>query len=159
MDRRIISFFSSSDIFDHMVTRQLSHIKSNWELTWDKKEEKFEQEEDSYAEIINELLTELSLLQPPKSYHDNEDELAEDCKQYLRWPIFKSGKFWRGMEYVSILEQGGFSDEDQKNLCLSIAGRIRAAINRHQFHFDDMEKSHQKILADVIAIILYHRSE
>ncbi|EBF8391669.1 hypothetical protein NBB52_05625 [Salmonella sp. NW1172] len=60
---------------------------------------------------------------------------------------------------MSILEQGGFSDEDQKNLCLSIAGRIRAAINRHQFHFDDMEKSHQKILADVIAIILYHRSE
>ncbi|EAV1383811.1 hypothetical protein EVD11_26205, partial [Salmonella enterica] len=124
-----------------------------------KKEEKFEQEEDSYAEIINELLTELSLLQLPKSYHDNEDELAEYCKQYLRWPIFKSGTFWRGMEYVSILEQGGFSDEDQKNLCLSIAGRIRAAINRHQFHFDDMEKSHQKILADVIAIILYHRSE
>lgn len=40
MDRRIISFFSSSDIFDHMVTRQLSHIKSNWELTWDKKRRK-----------------------------------------------------------------------------------------------------------------------
>ncbi|HIH4317910.1 TPA: hypothetical protein ACYSBI_001850 [Morganella morganii] len=159
IDRRILNFFGSSDMFDRMVTRQLSHIKGNWELTWNNQEDKFDLEENSYAEIINNLLAELSMLEPPGCYHDNEDQLAEYCKESLNWPIYKVGKFWRGMEYVSILEQGGFSDECQTNLCLSITGRLTAAINRNQLHFDDMERSHQNILANVIAIILYHRSE
>ncbi len=158
MDNRVLTFFSASDIFDHMVTRQLSHIKSNWELTWDDIEEQFEVEENSYASTLNDLLIELSLLEPPRAYHDNEDQLAEYCKENLNWPIYKEGRFWRGMEYVSILEQGGFDDEEQKNLCLSVAGRLEAALVREQLHFDEMEESHQKILADVMAIILYHRS-
>jgi hypothetical protein len=37
------------------------------------------------------------------------------------------------------------------------AGRIHAAIDRGQLHFDDMEWSHQVILAGVLAAILYHR--
>lgn len=159
IDRRILIFFGLSNMFDHMVTRQLSHIKENWELTWNNKENMFNPEENSYAEIINNLLIELSNLAPPSNYHDNEDKLAEYCKDSLNWPIYKVGKFWRGMEYVCILEQGSFNDENQINLLLSIAGRLRAAINRNQLNFDDIEKSHQKILADVIAIILYHRSE
>lgn len=158
MDQRVLNFFRLSDVFDHMVTRQLSHIKSNWELTWDREHEKFESEEDSYADIINELILEISNIEPPKVYHDNEDQLAEYCRDSLNWKILKDGKRWKGMEYVSILEQGGFDDVQQRNLCLSVSGRLRAAIIRGQLNFDDMEESHQRILADVIAIILYHRS-
>ena len=56
-----------------------------------------------------------------------------------------------------MLEQGGFNDIDEKNLVLSACGRVKAAIDRGQLHFDDMEKFHRKMLADVLAIILYHR--
>ncbi len=63
----------------------------------------------------------------------------------------------RGDSYTVILEQGGFDDEDQQNLILAAAGRIIAAINYNQLHFDDMEKGHRNMLAEVLAIILYHR--
>jgi glycyl-tRNA synthetase len=36
------------------VLRQLSHIKHNWELVWDDENEKYEPEEDSYAEKLNQ---------------------------------------------------------------------------------------------------------
>ena len=48
MDKRIKDFFNWSDSFDYLVTRQLSHIRSNWELTWNHEEEEYESEEDSY---------------------------------------------------------------------------------------------------------------
>ena len=41
------------------------------------------------------------------------------------------------------LEQGGFSDDDQQNLLIAAAGRIKVAIDYNQLHFDDMEKGHQ----------------
>jgi hypothetical protein len=141
-----------------MVTRQLSHIRGNWELTWDHDEEKYEPEEESYAEIINDLIIELSELDPPLKYHDNEDRLAEYCKSTLKWNINKVGNRWVGSDYASVLEQGGFNDLDQKNLCLAACGRVKAALNRGQEHFDDMEEFHRKMLANVLAIILYHRS-
>lgn len=159
MDERIKEFFSWSDLFDYMVTRQLSHIRGNWELTWDHAEEMYEPEEDSYAEMINDLVIELSNLNPPLKYHDNEDRLAEYCKESLNWDIKKVGRRWVGSEYASILEQGGFRDVDGKNLCLAACGRVKAALDRGQLHFDDMEESHRKMLADVVAIILYHRGE
>ena len=157
MDQKVIDFFKWSGSLDRMVTRQLSHVRANWELTWDHEEEKYEPEEDSYAEMINELVVELSKLTPPQKYHDNEDCLAEYCKQGLNWNITKVGNRWVGSEYVVILEQGGFRDINEKNLCLAASGRVKAAIDHGQLHFDDMEESHRKILADVIAIILYHR--
>ena len=159
MDERIKEFFNWSDLFDYMVTRQLSHLRGNWELTWDHAEEKYEPEEDSFAELINELVVELSKLDPPSKYHDNEDCLAEYCRGSLNWDIKKIGSRWVGSDYVSILEQGGFKDTNEKNLCLAACGRVKAALVRGQLHFDDMEESHRKILADVMAIILYHRSQ
>ena len=39
----------------------------------------------------------------------------------------------------------------------AVSGCIKAPINHGQRHFDDIEQSHQKILADVLTIILYHR--
>lgn len=159
MDERIKDFFSWSDLFDYMVTRQLSHIKGNWELTWDHAEKEYEPEEDSYAEKINELVEELSKLDPPSRYHDNEDRLAEYCKESLNWNIKKVGGRWVGSDYASILEQGGFKDIDETNLCIAACGRVKAALDRGQMHFDDMEEFHRKMLSDVVAIILYHRSD
>ena len=158
MDSRFVEFFGWSDLLDHMVTRQLAHIRENWELTWDHKIKKYESEEESYADLINELVLELSDIEPPEKYHDNEDRLAEYCKASLNWDIRKIGNRWVGSSYASILEQGSFKDWNQKDLCLAASGRIKAALHRGQMHFDDMEEFHRKMLADVIAIILYHRS-
>jgi len=157
MDKKIKDFFAWSNLFDYMVTRQLSHIRGNWELTWDHEEKQYEPEENSYAEMINNFIIEISNLKPPAKYHNNEDRLAEYCKKNLNWDIKKVGNHWVGSDYASILEQGGFNDIDEYNLCLAACGRIKAALERGQMHFDDMEESHRKMLADVIAIILFHR--
>ena len=153
------SFFLQSIVFDHQVVRPLSHILPNWELTWDDTTGKYVEEEDSYAKLLNVLISELDSTIPPSKYHDNEDRLAEYVKKSLNWKIYKKGNRWLGMDNFSILEQGGFQDIDQNELLLAAAGRIKAAKNRGQFHFDDMEKSHREMLAAVITIILYHRTE
>ena len=155
----MIQFFQWSDLFDHMVTRQLSHLRPNWELTWDREKEIYEPEEESYAERINELIVELSNLNPPTKYHDNEDRLAEYCKADLGWDIKKVGNRWVGADYAFILEQGAFRDIDERNLCFASVGRVRAALDRGQEHFDDMEEFHRRMLANVIVIILYHREK
>lgn len=154
-------FFNNSeaDSLDAMVLKQLEHIYGNWELTWDYEEDKYLEEDDSYAALLNELIEELGSVSPPEKYHDNEDRLAEYVKNSLNWGIRKVGNRWEGDDYISILEQGGFQDVDEKELVLATSGRIRAAQERGQVHFDDMEKSHKKILADVLAVILYHRSD
>jgi hypothetical protein len=74
----------------------------------------------------------------------------------LKWPIYKEGNRWVG-DYRSIIEQGGFDDLDEKDLVEAAAGRIRAAIDRGQGHFEQMEESHRTILARVLSAILYHR--
>lgn len=152
-------FFKNSDILDRLILRPLSHIMGNWEITWNRKDNEYEAEEDSYAERLNYLINELSLIDPPLKYHDHEDRLAEYVQSKLNWKIKKVENRWEGETYGTILEQGGFNDIGQKELLSAAAGRIRAAIDRKQLHFDDMERSHQKILADVLAIILYLRSD
>jgi hypothetical protein len=155
----MFSFFTRSDLFDHDVLRPLSHIRGNWELSWDHEQGRYLEEEDSYANVVNLLLKELEQCDPPVRYHDNEDRLAEYVVEHLKWPIKKVENRWVGMDYESILEQGGFHDLNETNLVLAGAGRIRAAITRGQNHFDDMEESHQHMLAAVITIILYHRTD
>ena len=109
------------------------------------------------AEEVNRLLDEISEVQPPKEYHANEDVLAEYVKSHLNWNIYKKGNRWESSDYEAIINQGSFGDEDQKNLILAAAGRIEAAIEHGQTNFDDMEYGHQKILAMVMASILYQR--
>ena len=104
---------------------------------------------------FNQLIEDLGLVEPPEKYHTNEDGLAEYVIANLNWKINKVNGRWIGADYALILEQGGFHDIE--NLILAAAGRIKAAMDRNQNHFDDMEEFHQKMLADVIAIILYHR--
>lgn len=155
----IRSFFSPGHWLDYMVTRPLDHIRHNWELIWNTDEERYEHEESSFAGLLNELIEELATAKPPIRYHDNEDRLAEYVRDGpLRWPIAKVGSRWVGADYRVILEQGAFSDADQRDLVLASAGRIWAAIKRGQTHFDDMEDSHQRMLATVLSIILYRRA-
>ncbi len=47
MNKNVIEFFQWSDCFDRMVTKQLEHIRSNWELTWDHANKQYESEEDN----------------------------------------------------------------------------------------------------------------
>lgn len=70
----------------------------------------------------------------------------------------KVGNRWVCVDYASLLEQGRFGDTDEANLMLAVAGRIHAARIAGQEHFDDMEESHQRMLAAVLSVILYHRS-
>ena len=152
-------FFQWCNCLDYMVTKQLSHIRANWEIEWNHEQKCYDPETDSYAEMINDLIVELSLIKPPKKYHDTEDHLAELCKAKLNWNIQKVKGRWEGGDYISILEQGGFYDINENLLCLAVCGRIKAALSRGQMHFDDMEEFHRKIIADLLATILYHRDK
>lgn len=157
--KEIISFFQQCEYLGHLVTRPLSHIRPNWELIWDHEKKEYLIEEDSYSNLLNILIKELSTVDPPPKYHDHEDRLAEHVNSDLGWNVNKINGRWVDEDYEAILEQGSFNDIQQKNLVLAAAGRIRAAIIRGQTHFDEMEQSHQKILAGVLAIILYHRTD
>ncbi len=152
------NFFYNSNDLDVMVLRPLSHINGNWELTWDNTTKLCEIEEGSFAEQLNNLMEEIEQTLPPTKYHDNEDILVEYVRTHLNWEVSKVNNRWVGNDYESMLEQGGFSDVDEKNLILAAAGRLRTAINHGQLHFDDMEEGHKKMFAAVLSIILYHRS-
>jgi hypothetical protein len=154
----INEFFLNSSTLGRLVLRPLSHINENWELIWDEEKQEYEPEEESYAELLNQLIKKLACIEPPSKYHKNEDYLAEYVRANLNWNLNKVGGRWIGEDYHVILEQGGFHDINLANLKLAAAGRIKAAIKRGQLHFDDMEQSHQKILAYVLAIILYHQT-
>ena len=92
--------------------------------------------------------------------------LAECVQRQLNWGVRKQGKIWVNADgsrvspsdYIALLEQGGFSDAAQADLMKAASGRIQAAIVRGQTHFDQMEQSHQYMLAGVLAAILYHRA-
>jgi hypothetical protein len=155
---RIKSFFARSSFLDIEVLRPMSHIQPHWELTWNPEEEKYIESNDSYAAVLNALIAELDVAKPPAKYHDNEDCLAEYVVEKLKWPIRKNGNLWVGANYISIIEQGGFYDLNERDLILAAAGRIRAAIGRGQLRYDDMEESHRLMLGAVIAVILYHRT-
>ena len=55
----LFSFFKRSDSFDHRTLRLLSYICPNWELIWDYEQERYSEEEDSYANVVNTLINEL----------------------------------------------------------------------------------------------------
>jgi hypothetical protein len=155
----VAEFFANDELLDYVVLRPLDHIRANWDLIWEGSERHYRPEDDSFGQLINDLVQELARTTPPTKYHDNEDRLAEYVRDgRLKWPIRKVGRRWVGAHYHSILEQGGFDDVDQKELVLAATGRIWAAIDRAQLHFEDMEESHRDILAAVLSIVLYHRA-
>ncbi len=158
-------FFEPSEFMEHEVLRPLSHIRGNWDPYIDPESGRYIEEEDSFAALFNALIDELAVTQPPLLYHDNEDRLGEYVQRHLNWKIKKSGCMWVNQDgsrlhqsdYLALLEQGAFDYQGIHNLVLAASGRVHAAIQRGQMHFDDMERSHQIILAGVLGAILYHR--
>lgn len=156
---KVRDFFANCESLDYLVLRPLDHIASNWDLRWDFADEKYIQEDDSFAQLLNVLIEEMASTTPPIRYHDNEDRLAEFVRDGpLKWPINKVKNRWIGMDYQPILQAGAFDDIDQSNLVSAATGRVWAAITRQQIHFDDMEESHQRMLGAVISIVVYQRS-
>ena len=152
------NFFANSALLEYFVTKPLSHIRNNWELTWNEETKCYEIEEDSYANDLNLLIQEIKNTPIPNSYHVNEDLLAEYVKNKLGWPIYKEGNRWICDDYRAIIDQGAFSPNGVANLLQAIAGRVSAARNHGQMHFDDMEQGHRLILGFAMATILYVRS-
>lgn len=157
LPEEVRQFFAWSERLDYLVLRPLSHITSSWETTWSHEEQRYEPEEGTFAQALNDLIEQMATTASPKRYHDNEDRLAEFVIERLGWKISKVGQRWVGNDYASILEQGGFGDLSQKDLVQAATGRVHAALARRQMHFDEMEESHRKMLADVMAITIYHR--
>ena len=154
----MMSFFEKSEWLDYYITKPLSHIRRNWELTWDDENNCYAPEDDSYAEELNKLIEEIGKTTIPESYHNNEDFLAEHVKSHLGWNIDKNNGRWENADYTSILEQGSFSLNGVDNLLQAIAGRIETARQYEQLHFDEMEEGHMRILALAMSVILYQRS-
>jgi len=150
-------FFRDSELLDYMVLRPLDHIRPNWELTWNEDEERYELEDESYAKLLNQLIDDIASCAPPAKYHENEDRVAETMLHKTGWDIRKINRRWKGADYFSILEQGGWNDLNQQDLLLAATGRVQAAIDRGQMLFDDMEEGHRYMLGAVLSIILYHR--
>lgn len=151
------AFFARSDYLDRMALRPLSHIAGAWDVRWDDEAGRYEPEEDSFAEDLNFVIDAIASTPRPVKYHDDEDVLAENVLRDLSWPIQKKGGRWIGMDYASILEQGSFRDYGQQRLMVAASGRVHAALDFGQVHFDEMEEGHMNMLAHLIAIILFHR--
>jgi hypothetical protein len=152
-DRR--RFFAWSDVLVYMVLRPLSHIAPNWDVGSD--QERYRPEPGSFAEDLNRVIDLVAECPRPARYHDHEDLLAECTLRDLKWPIQKKGSRWIGSDYVSIIEQGAFDDLDQRNLIAAAAGRVHAALDHGQKHFEKMEEGHRYILAGLLSVIIYHR--
>ena len=151
-------FFARSDLIDHDVLRPLAHVKGNWDVSWDTKTQQYEHEEDSFAKYLNILVDDIAETAIPARYHDNEDVVANYLAKKPGSKIEKKGGRWIGEDYGWILEQGGFHDFDQAELLTSAIGRVGAALKHGQIHYDQMDQGHRLMLADVLTIILYHRS-
>lgn len=151
----IHSFFARSSFIDYMVLRPLSHIAPNWEARWDGDE--YAPEHDSFAEDLNAVISQIAQCKRPYKYHDNEDKIVEMLINSLGWPVQKKNGKWIGANYAHMLEQGAFRDIGQKNLISAATGRVQAALDFGQNHFDDMEDGHLTMLAALMTIIIYHR--
>lgn len=138
-----------------MTLRPLSHITLSWETQWDFENERYKPEYDSFADDLNVVIEQLAMCARPASYHSHEDQLAENTLRQLRWPIQKKNGRWIGADYANILEQGAFGA--MPDLISAACGRVHAALDHGQTHFDEMEDAHLAMLAALITIIIYHR--
>jgi hypothetical protein len=154
---QIRGFFAKSDLLDRMTLRPLSHITLNWEATWDPEKHQYTPEENSFVADLNTVIDLLATYERSSHYHEHEDTLAEHTLRELRWPIQKKGGRWIGADYQAILEQGAFSEFGQEKLIAAATGRVHAAMDFGQLHFDDMEEGHLNMLAGLITIIIFHR--
>ena len=73
--------FESISQLRELVLEPLEHIRSNWDLYWDDSELKYIEEENSSAKELNELILEISSVEPPGNYHRHEDKVANNFSQ------------------------------------------------------------------------------
>jgi hypothetical protein len=153
---RIRDFFAWSSWLDQITLRPLSHIAPYWEATWDDETQRYIPEPRSFADDLNTVIELIATCPRPPKYHDHEDVIAKRV-QDAGWPIQKKGSRWVGADYPGVLEQGAFRDVGQRDLVAAATGRVHAALDYGQTHFDEMEEGHLNMLAAIISIIIYHR--
>lgn len=150
-------FFENSDFLDIMVLKPLSHIRPDWELSWYGSIDEYKPSVDSFAYELQQLIYEIEACVAPDDYHLHEDIVIKSTPQEFNEEVYKQGRLWIGQSYQILLQNGGLFDDDAKNLVMATAGRIAVAKRHGQLHFDQMDFSHQKILAIIMALVLYHR--
>lgn len=150
-------FFARSDALDYLCLRPLDHIASSWEVVWDRDGLRCVSEEDSFAADLNLFIDEIAGAVRPTRYHEDEDALIEAYLGATKWPQQKKGNRWIVADYASLLEQAASADLHEARLVSAATGRVHAALDFGQMHFDNMEEGHRRILAQVVTIILYQR--
>lgn len=151
------AFFARSDALDYLCLRPLDHIAPSWEVVWDLDGLRCVPEEDSFAADLNLAIDEIAGAVRPPRYHDDEDALIEAYLGASKWPQQKKGNRWIVADYASLLEQSASADLHEARLVSAATGRVHAALDLGQMHFDSMEEGHRRILAQVVTIILYKR--
>ncbi|MER8445211.1 hypothetical protein NKH52_18670 [Mesorhizobium sp. M1066] len=151
---QIRDFFARSPFVPGMVLRRLSHIKHNWEVGWDPHSGRYLPEPFSLAADLNEVIDQIAATTPPGRYHDHEDIIV-GCVSSI-FSAEKQGGRWRGDDYGFLLEQGLMMSGRLDDLILAATGRVYAAINSGQKHFDDVEHGHLRMLSDILATIVFY---
>lgn len=163
-------FFADSAYLDYAALRPLSHVAPNWELTWDSSMGEYEAEEGSLAAHLNVLIEQVARSVPPTDYHSHENRLAQLYARVGggRFHLSKSGKLWidsqtnkpTSKEMVGhMIEQASSGSDDVPDLVLACAGRVATAMRFGVRHFDDLDDGHLAMLAVLIAVVLFRRSD
>lgn len=160
---RISNFIGWTICFDLEVTKPLEHIAHNYELTWDHDAQKFEEEELSFAPVLNLLIDELAKTPSYDHYHKFvDDELM--ASRFANEVIYLEDKRWRESktreplkpeDIGHYLEQHTIGGYIPRNLTKSVSSRIRAAQKAGVNNWDDLDDGHRKMLAELIVVILY----
>jgi hypothetical protein len=164
----VVTFFARSDWLDYAVLRRLSHVAGNWELTYDG--DFYKPEDDSLADHLNVLIEEIGKTFPPKNYHHYENILASQHYDTKSGGVIlsKSKRIWLNSatkkpipkeQLGFYIEQGAIGNSDVPELVIAAAGRIATAMKHGVEHFDDLDSGHMSMLAEIMTIILFVRSD
>ncbi|MDG1286323.1 MAG: hypothetical protein P8P30_02025 [Rickettsiales bacterium] len=163
-----VDFFARSDWLDYAVLRPLSHVAGNWELTPDGKF--YKAEEDSLADHLNILIDEIAKTHPPISYHYHENSIASQHRDTKDGSVIlsKSKNIWLDpitKKPISIAQVGHYIEQsaargvDDSELVAAASGRVARSISCDVNHFDDLDQGHLSMLAEIMSIILFMRSD
>ena len=160
---RVCTFIGWTICFDLEVTKPLSHIAPYYELTWDMEAQKFEEEELSFAPVLNSLIDKLAKTSSHTDYHQFvDDELL--ASRFANEVIYLEGKRWKNNrtkeplkpeDIGHYLEQHALGGCSLVNLKKSVSSRIRAAQKAGIKNWDELDDGHRKMLAELIVVILY----
>ncbi|MEO1100252.1 MAG: hypothetical protein AAFW65_00245, partial [Pseudomonadota bacterium] len=122
-----------------------------------------EEEELSFAPVLNTLIDELAKTPSYADYHQFvDDELL--ASRFAKAVIHLEGKRWketktneplRPQDIGHYLEQHALGGCSLINLKKSISSRIRAAQKIGDKNWDELDDGHRKMLAELIVVVLY----